>query len=211
MAESFEAVLATYNARAADELEQQKRHSWQSGALDRDKFLLHVGEEVGHFLRSLIIARGAKRIVELGTSYGYSTLFLADAARAVGGRVSTLELSGEKQRHAREQLARAQLDGHVDWLQGDALEVLAGLEGPFDFVLIDLWKEAYVPSFELLYPKLSAGAIVAADNIIYPDMVREDAERYRAAVRAKPGMGSVLLPIGQGIELSCYLPERYPA
>ena len=155
------------------------------------------------FLHSLIIARRAKRIIEIGTSYGYSTLFLADAARVTGGRVFTLELSGSKQAHARAQLEKAGVADSVTWLQGDALELLGKIDAPIDFVLLDLWKELYIPCLERFLPKLANNAVIAADNMLEPKIVRPEAEKYRAAVRAVPWLQSVLLPIGQGIELSC--------
>jgi len=199
----FEAVLSEYNARAQREAEIWSNSAPQDLLRNRDQFLLHIGEDVGHFLHSLLIARRAKRIVEIGTSYGYSTLFLADAARATGGRVLTIELSESKQAHARAQLQKAKLADHVEWLQGDALEILERIEGPIDFVLLDLWKELYVPCFERFLPKLAENGIVAADNMLEPKVVRPQAELYRAAVRAVSSLQSVLLPIGQGIELSC--------
>lgn len=208
MDESFHSVLAAYNERAAREEELQRAGDPRTALAARDSYLLHVGEEVARFLHSLIIARKAKYIVELGTSYGYSTLFLADAARVTGGKLMTLELSAEKQDYARAQLEKAGLAQYVDWRQGDALDILAKLDGPIDFVLLDLWKELYIPCLDLFFPKLAKGAIVAADNMLIPEVVRQQAQAYRAAVRTKPGLESALLPIGQGIELSCYLPEE---
>jgi predicted O-methyltransferase YrrM len=208
MTEAFGRVLADYNERA--EREEGFMRQWTPADMmtERDKYLLHVGEEVGRFLSALAVARQAKRIVELGTSYGYSTLFLADAARQTGGKVFTLELSGEKQAYAREQIGRAGLGDYVEWLQGDALELLAGLEGPYDLVLLDLWKELYIPCLELCTPKMAEGGIIAADNILFPEIVRADAEAYRRAVRAVPAAESALLPIGQGIELSSFWPSK---
>jgi predicted O-methyltransferase YrrM len=199
----FAKVLARYEARAADE-----NRIWQSaepGSLlaRRDEFLLHVGRDTAEFLLSLCVARGAIRIVELGTSYGYSTLFLAEAARRTGGRVSTYELSPEKQAHAREQLAEAGLDDLVDWRLGDATNLVAQEDAGVDFVLIDLWKDLYVPCLDVLYPLLAHNALIAADNMLEPAFHRPDADIYRRAVAAKPGMQSVLLPIGSGVELSC--------
>ena len=155
------------------------------------------------FLRDLVIAHGAKQIVELGTSYGYSTLFLADAARETGGRLMTLDVSEKKQAYARSQLEEAGLNEHVDWLLGDALVLMDDLAGEIDFVLIDIWKDLYVPCFEKLYPKLAENALIAADNVLYPEGARPDTARYRAAIRSKPDLQSVLLPIGSGIELTC--------
>jgi predicted O-methyltransferase YrrM len=115
----------------------------------------------------------------------------------------TFELDATKQRHARQEIEAAGLGTSVEWHLGDATQLLKKLEGPVDFVLIDLWKDLYVPCFELLYPKLRENAVVAADNMLEPRYVRADAEAYRAAVRSKGDLQSVLLPIGNGIELSC--------
>ena len=86
---------------------------------------------------------------------------------------------------------------------GDATEMLKTLEGPFDFVLLDLWKNLYVPCLDLFYGKLAQNAVIVADNMLFPEVVRADAEAYRAAVTRKGNLQSVLLPIGNGIELSC--------
>lgn len=207
MDQAFETVLARYNERAAREEELQRNGDPRTAMAVRDNYLLHVGEDAARFLHALIVGRKARTVVELGTSYGYSTLFLADAARITGGRVFTLELSSEKQTYARAQLEEAGLADRVEWLQGDALELLAGLEGPFDFVLLDIWKELYIPCLDLFAPKMAVGGIVAADNILLPEQVRLEAMAYQAAVRAKPGFESALLQIGQGIELSTFWPE----
>ncbi|HKJ73901.1 MAG TPA: class I SAM-dependent methyltransferase [Alphaproteobacteria bacterium] len=207
MDQAFERVLHRYNKRAAEEAELFRDSNFD-GFKHRDELLLHVGEKVARVLRDLAVARGAKRIVELGTSYGYSTLFLADAARATGGRLVTLDVSEKKQAYARSQLEEAGLNDHVDWLLGDALTLLDELAGDIDFVLIDIWKDLYVPCFEKLYPKLADNALIAADNILYPEEARPDVARYQAAVRDKLDLQSVLLPIGSGIELSCVWREE---
>jgi predicted O-methyltransferase YrrM len=199
----FDQVLAKYTKRI--EAEDELWRTENPGALyaRRDDFLLSVGEDVGRFLHALIIARGAKVIVELGTSYGYSTLFLADAARQTGGKVHSFEIAVDKQNYARAQLAEAGLADYVEWRMGDAVALLDQIEDGVEFVLIDLWKELYIPCFEKLYPKLANNAVIAADNMLEPAMSRPDAEAYRAAVGACPDIQSVLLPIGSGIELSC--------
>src|SRR2546430_14868844 len=81
---------------------------------------------------------------------------------------------------------------------------LRQLAGPFDFVLIDLWKNLYVPVFELLHPKLAHGALIVADNMLQPESARADARAYRQRVRAAADMSSVLLAVGNGLELSRY-------
>ena len=202
MDSKFQELLAHYHARMVDE-DRLMKSDPASFSRRRDEFLLAVGPEVGRLLHALIIGRGAKRILELGTSYGYSTAFLADAARQTGGRVYTMDLAADKQRYARARLEEAGLEAPVEWMLGDATQLLKSLEGPFDFVLLDLWKNLYVPCLELFYGKLAANAVIVADNMLFPEIVRADAEAYRAAVRAKRNLQSVLLPIGNGIELSC--------
>ena len=131
-----------------------------------------------------------------------STIWLADAARATGGTVQSLEISPRKIDHARQQLARAGLSAFVEFHVGSALDTLPRLPGPFDFVLLDLWKDLYRACFELLHAKLAPGALVAADNMLFPPSARADAMEYQALIRAKPDMDSVLMPIGSGVELS---------
>ena len=198
----LQALLTRYHARIAEENRLAK--SDPAGfSRRRDEYLLAVGPEVGWLMHALIIGRGAKRILELGTSYGYSTAFLADAARQAGGRVYTLDVAANKQQYARTQLEEAGLLPQVEWLLGDATQLLKTLEGPFDFVLLDLWKNLYVPCLDLFYGKLAQHAVIVADNMLFPEAARADAEAYRAAVKVKGNIQSVLLPIGNGIELSC--------
>jgi predicted O-methyltransferase YrrM len=156
-------------------------------------------------LMNLIIKGAvARRILEVGSSYGYSTVWLAEAARAIDGKVISLELRLAKTEYARTQLARAELERFVEFRVGDALASLAQLAGPFDFVLLDLWKDLYVPVFEQLYPKLAPGAIVVADNMLQPESARAHARAYQERVRAAPAMSSVLLAVGNGLEVSRY-------
>lgn len=206
MSGQFDAVLAEYRDRMKEEEGIVAAKGMQHFFSRVDDFMLPVGEAPAEVLRALIIAHGSRTIVELGTSYGFSTLFLADAARQTGGRLITFELSEKKQAYARERIVRAGLADHVEWRLGNAVDLLGELEGPVDFAFIDLWKDLYVPCFHALEPKLAANAIIAADNMLQPVAARENAERYRAAVRANPAFTSTLMPIGHGIELSCRVP-----
>jgi predicted O-methyltransferase YrrM len=203
-------VLAEYEKRGAEEHKRQLQDGPQKWLDQRDEFLISVGPATGQLLNILAKSIQAKTIVELGTSYGYSTVWLAEAARANGGRLISLDKADYKQAYAQERIARAGLKGYVEFRLGDALETLAALTGPFDFVLVDLWKELYVPCLELFYSKLAPGAFIAADNMIYPDVYRESALEYRKLVRSKPKIDSVLLPVGSGVELSRFDDPRKP-
>jgi predicted O-methyltransferase YrrM len=200
MDSAFTAVLAEYEARMAAE-----RGSEPGVSRPEDDLLLAVGQDAATLLNLLARSIKAKRILEIGTSYGYSTLWFAEAARQTGGKVITLELVSYKQDYARAALARAGLADVVEFRLGDAVETIRALEGPFDLVLIDLWKDLYIPCLDLVYPKLAPGALIAADNMLVPASNRANATDYRAAVRAKADITSVLLPVGHGIELSRYV------
>lgn len=199
MDRKVEEVLAEYDARVLREKEIWAR---PDAFQHRDELLLYVGPATAQLMNTLVRAAKPKTILEVGTSYGYSTVWLGEAARAVGATVHTLELAQYKVDYARERTERAGLADHVTFHVGDAMASIAKLDGPFDFVLLDLWKDLYIPCFDLMYPKLSKGALVVADNMLEPAGVREDAERYRAHIRTKRGITSVLLPVGSGIELS---------
>ena len=195
-------VFAQYAARHEHELDLARDLPRAEFGGRRDEFLLPVGPEVGEFLRALAVARQPARILELGTSYGYSTLFLADAARECGARVVTMDVDAAKQAYAKAQLERAGLADYVEFRFGDAVESVAADPGPWEFVLLDIWKNMYLPCFEALYPKLAEEAIIASDNMIYPESARDAVHALRAAVNAKPDLQTVLLPIGSGIELT---------
>ena len=201
MDDAVNEVLADYHTRAAREAELMKSTEPHRIAAILDDLLLAVGPETGTVLNLLARGMGAKTIVELGTSYGYSTVYLAEAARATGGKVITFELAEKKASYAREQLARAGLEQLVEFQVGSALDNLPKVPGPVDFVLVDLWKDLYVPCLEILYGKLAKGALVVADNMLYPEFSRADAEAYRRRVR-ELDFDSVLLNIGSGVELS---------
>jgi predicted O-methyltransferase YrrM len=201
MDEAVGRVLAEYDGRIAAEARLMQSVDSSQFMARRNEFLLPVGPDTGRMLNVLIKGANAQSILELGTSYGYSTLWLADAARHTGGKVVSLELADYKALFAREALERAALGDRVEIIVGSALETLPLLAGPFDFVLIDLWKDLYVKCLDLVYPKLSPGAFVAADNMIYPPEARADAANYQHRVRQLE-FDSILLPIGSGIELS---------
>src|SRR4029077_4579163 len=182
------AVLEEYEARAQREEKLWSTLSAEESMRRRDEMLLPVGRAAGTLMNLLVKEGEARRILEVGSSYGYSTTWLAEAARAVGGKVISLELRAEKTDDAPAQLTRAALAEHVEFRVGDALASLAQLPGPFDFVLIDLWKDQYVPVFEALYPKLARGALIVADNMLYPESFRTLAEVYRQRVRRAADM-----------------------
>src|SRR5580693_1943631 len=118
MDEKVTAVLAEYHVRMADEHKRMREGSFGPGDW-RDKVLLAVGPETGQLINILARSLKAPHILELGTSYGYSGIWLADAARAAGGRVTTMELQDYKSAYAREMSQKAGLADVVDFKVGD--------------------------------------------------------------------------------------------
>lgn len=201
---AFRRVLQEYRERLAKEEAYQKSLTVKSDMMKvRDTLLLPVGEDIAQLCVDLVVARNAKMIVELGSSYGYSTLYLAEAARRTGGKLYSYEIAPAKQQYARERIEAAELGAHVEWRLGDAVQLLASQPGPIEFVLLDLWKDLYIPCLDVFHPNLAPNGMIVADNMLYPEFNRADTAVYRAAVRAKPEMEAVLLPIGQGIDLAC--------
>ena len=195
-------VLSEYRRRmeAEDALRSQlPRQEWLQR---RDEFLLEVGEAVATMMHILVREAKAKTILEVGTSYGYSTVWLADAARTTGGRVITLDVNAQKQTYARSMLERAGLLDFVVFRCGDALESIDQMKETIDFVLIDLWKDLYIPCFDRVIGKTSPGALIVADNMIFPPDNQSIAAAYRAHIRSHPDFDSILLPAGHGIEVS---------
>jgi len=146
-------------------------------------------------------------MLELGSGCGYYTLCLADAARDTGGRVIAIEEDPEKASIAMGMLQRAQLMDHVEFRVGDVLGLLEQLEERVDFALIGGARELYVPCFELLSSRLTSGAMVVADHMIFPDRDLAESERYRRRVRSGGDFESLLLPVGAGLEVARYYGE----
>ena len=195
-------VLSEYRKRAADEDALRGQVSRQEWLNRRDEFLLEVGEAVGTLLNIFIREARAKTVLEVGTSYGYSTLWMAEAARSTGGKVITLDAKAEKQSYARRMLDKAGLAQYVDFRCGDALELIRQMTETIDLALIDLWKDVYIPCFDLILERAATGALIVADNMIFPPDNHELAAQYRAHIRRNEGIESVLLPVGHGIEVS---------
>ncbi|QAY95540.1 methyltransferase [Methylovirgula ligni] len=199
MDEKITAVLDAYHELIREE-RGQPREILPGG---QDRRLRAVGPDTGQLINILAKSLKAPTILELGTSFGYSGIWLAEAARTSGGRLITMELHDYKSVFARDMAVKAGLADYIDFRVGDAVQMIGELQIGVDFVLVDLWKDLYVPCLDAFYPKLNPGAILVADNMLGLD---PNVKVYGKAVRAKPGIASVLLPVGSGIEVSRFEP-----
>jgi predicted O-methyltransferase YrrM len=152
------------------------------------------------FCHMLCRALRARRVVEIGTSFGVSTLYLADAVRANGGGVVIgTEYEPAKAARARETFAAAGVAELVDLREGDLRETLKAIEGPIDFVLMDIWTEMARPALELVHPHLRPGAVIIADNTTQ----FRHAYRFFFEFVANPknGLKTMTLPFEGGLEM----------
>jgi predicted O-methyltransferase YrrM len=160
-----------------------------------------ISADGGKLLYSLVRSARPDTVVEFGTSFGISTIYLAAAVADNGtGQVFGTELSARKVDAARANLAEAGVDAIATILPGDALQTLADVAGPIGFVLLDGWKDLCLPVLRLLEPKLSPGAIAAADDVTHTTLAE-----YLSYVRDPAnGYVSVEFPVEDGIEISCW-------
>jgi predicted O-methyltransferase YrrM len=164
-----------------------------------------IDADQGRALYAMARAARAKTIVEFGTSFGISAIYLAAAARDNGGRFIGTELEPKKAAKAREHLALAGLQDVAEVLLGDARETLKLVQGPVDLLLLDGWKDLCLPVLRQLESQIPAGGVILCDDISgfkrtlrpYLDYVRRSPEKYV----------SQLLPLGDGLEYSVYLGE----
>lgn len=130
---------------------------------------LAINKEEGDLLYLLANIIKAKNIVEFGCSHGISTIYLAAAAKDNKGKLITTDIEPFKVEAAKNNITDAGLNDYVSILLGDATQTLSDIENSIDFLFLDGAKELYLPIFNMLYPKLSRHAIVAADNTNNPE------------------------------------------
>ena len=162
---------------------------------DRSQKMLNITADTGEFLLLLIRALKAKRVLEIGTSNGYSTLWLAQAVRPLGGKVTTLEISPFKAGMARANLARSGLQEWVNSNLVDAGEFIKRqAESSFDFVFLDSDREQYVSWWRDLQRILITGGLLVVDNAVSHPHEMEDFVR---AVRQARDCITSLVPVGK--------------
>jgi len=157
----------------------------------------NVERETGQWLALLVRATNAREVLEIGSSNGVSTIWLAAAARDNGGRVTGTEILPVRAADANNNLAAAGLDAVARVVVGDARTTVATLSGRFDFVFIDAEKDDYVDHLEAVIDHVRPGGLILADNVI-----SHDVSAYQAAVRARSDLETVTIPIDRGVEFT---------
>jgi predicted O-methyltransferase YrrM len=195
------AAMRSFDAERTSEAEPPSPK--QARAFLRDK-LVALDPDKAEFCYQLCRASNARRIVEIGTSYGVSTLYLAAAIRdnihVAGGDgvVIGTEYEPNKAAAARAHFEQAGLSRFVDLREGDLRQTLKQIDGPVDFMLMDIWITMARPALELVTPHLRPGAIVIADNT---RQYRNEYADYFAFLEAQ-GFRTMTLPFDGGLEMS---------
>jgi predicted O-methyltransferase YrrM len=206
------AVAAYFTSRAADPSMNWQQFDERTNTFLRDK-LVAIDRDKAEFCYQVCRALQARRIVEAGTSFGVSTLFLAAAVRdnlrqaeqapsgaGEPGIVIGTEYEPEKARMARAHFAEAGLADYIDLREGDLRETLKDVRGPVDFMLVDIWTSMARPALALIAPRLREGAVVIADNT---RQFRENYREYFEFVHdPRNGLRTMTLPFEGGLEFT---------
>jgi predicted O-methyltransferase YrrM len=179
--------------------------------VDHSEKMLSITRNIGLFYNILLRSNGAKNILEIGTSVGYSAIWFAEAMRKNNGSIISLEQDPKKIEKAKKNFESVGLSKYVKILQGDALYTLTKLSKEsmekFDFIFIDADKERYVQYFDTSLPLLKKGGIIGADNIVYPERFNEMMKVYVNHVKNTQNVRTVTIPIDNGEEITMKLSD----
>jgi predicted O-methyltransferase YrrM len=185
--------------RLAEEL-YETGHAHDQTKADRLERLRNVEPPTAELLGVLIRGFAAKRILELGTSNGYSTLWLGDAAQATGGSVVTVDTDAGRTKLARENVAAAHLDGTIELRTEDAALTLQGSsDGEWDFIFLDADRPFYAAYLPDLTRVLTAGGALAVDNVISHE---HELTEFTALIESEPAFTQTVVPVGAGLRLA---------
>ena len=171
--------------------------------------MLAITRKIGLFYNILLRSMNAKKILEIGTSTGYSTLWFAEAISENNeGKIITIDQDEKKILRAKRNFEESGVSSLIEFRQGDALENISKLQKEFDFnetfdfVFIDADKERYIQYFDMIFPLVKKGGIIGADNILQPERFADLIKPYVEHVRKNPKIRSVTVPIDNGEEIS---------
>lgn len=165
-----------------------------------DKGQLAVSEEDGRFLRVLVAARGARSVLDIGAASGYSGIWLGLGARESGGRVVAIEYDPLRAKEALENVRTAGLADVVRVVHGDAFAEIPKLRGTFDLVFLDAWKPDYKKFFDMVFPRLNAGGVFVAHNVVNK---KNEMEPFLRTILTHPGLFTTIVsPSGEGMSVS---------
>lgn len=185
--------LAAQTAWADDKLSDEEIQKYLRWMRANQRGMMNVAPAEGRYLHDLLVKIGAKRVLEIGTSNGYSGIWLAMAMQKTGGRLITIEIDERRGKLAAENFKKTGVEGVIDFRRGDALKVIPTLSGPFDLVFIDAWKPDYKKYLEMTYPLLREGGVVAAHNVVSHS---EEMKDFLAEIHHSPRFKTEIVTVG---------------
>lgn len=166
----------------------------------RDTGQLAISEEDGRFLRVLVATRKTRRALEIGAASGYSGIWIGQGLRETGGHLTSIEYDPVRAQEAAANIERAGLSDVVTVIAGDAFAEIPKLDGTFDMIFLDAWKQDYKRFFDLTFPRLNVGGVFLAHNVVNK---REDMGDFLDAIATHPkGWTSIIAPSGEGMSLT---------
>src|SRR5882762_5510397 len=203
--ESCESLLSECERQMNPEirifLKQLEEHAQAHDAREPEhsRKLLNLEPETAELVSIFARSSRARRVLEIGTSNGYSTIWLAASIGPEGGRLISIDRSPEKHKMAHDNLLAAELLQYVDLKLGDASEIIKTLPGPFDFLFFDADRISAPGQLTLLLPKLSPQALILADNVLsHPDEIAG----YLTMVNGLKQLQHVVIPVGKGLSVA---------
>lgn len=192
MAKAFEIIMNTSIQKLLSELENFGQ---------KNKGYFNIPASTGKFFYNLVLIAKSKNILEIGTSNGYSTIWLSEAAKHNNGKITTIEISEFKVKMAKENFKRSKLN-NIKIIHGNAIKEIPKLNQKYDFMFIDAIKRQYIDYLRLAEKNLKKNSIIVADNAV---MFKDKMKGYLNYVEHNKKYSSVLVPIGTGVEFSVKL------
>lgn len=196
-----------------ERLERQERFEQENlDSVPHSERMLAITPKIGKFYNILLRATKATKILEIGTSVGYSTIWFAEALQELpGSKIITIDSDAKKIQRAKKNFEEAEIIDIIEQRQGNALDILSQLasqiRSKFDFVFIDADKENYVQYFNAALPLLKVGGLIGADNILLPARYNHMISIYLNRVKNNPKVLSETIPIDNGEELTLKLQD----
>jgi len=196
-----------------ERLEGQERLEQENlDSVPHSERMLAITPKIGKFYNILLRVTKATKILEIGTSVGYSTIWFAEALQELSGsKIITIDSDAKKIQRAKKNFEEAGVMDIIEQRQGNALDILSQLasqtRSKFDFVFIDADKENYVQYFDAAFPLLKVGGLIGADNILLPARYNHMISLYLNHVKNNPKVLSETIPIDNGEELTLKLQD----
>jgi predicted O-methyltransferase YrrM len=148
----------------------------------------------------LVTSNRATRALEIGAASGYSAIWIGLGLRETGGKLTTIEYDARRAQEARANIAKAGLADIVTVVPGDAFKAVPAIQGQFDFVFIDAWKRDYQKYFDMVFPRMPAGGVIVAHNVLNK---KDEMGDFLTTIETHPKLfTTIVAPSGEGVSVS---------